>query len=286
MQELTYVVFALMDDGMPVKHQVLAVPMRCVSTRFAPNLCLSYDVRAFVHYLCHTYREHERDIGSIHSLMDYAGITTDYGKMQHQIRKAFNEQLSTPQWVNLITAVTNTDMIAGSSDMVRWFALKDKALNMCLPGAFGHWEQDEALIHRGDDGIVDTGGLSWLFSGIPSQPSQPSASAQYRYWVSASYEFGTLDAALFAGISCLTRIPWISLYFVSMNYEIAGLSASRLLFHGLYPDGSCNARIYDWFSEPAPSAYDKVLYSALPLPADPPGEWRCIRSQKLTLNQM
>lgn len=286
MQELTYVVFALMDDGMPVKHQVLAVPMRCVSTRFAPSLCLSYDVRAFVHYLCHTYREHEQDIGSIHSLMDYAGITTDYGKTQHQICKAFNEQLSTPQWVNLITAVSNDGMIAGSSDMVRWFALKDKALNMCLPGAFGRWEKEEAPILRGDDGIVDTGGLGWLFSGIPVQPSQPSASAQYRYWVSASYEFGTLDEVLFAGISCLTRIPWMSLYFVSMNYEIAGLSASRLLFHGLYPDGSCNARIYDWFSEPAPSAYDKVLYSALPLPADPPGEWRCIRSQKLTLNQM
>lgn len=286
MQELTFVVFALMEDGMPVKHQVLAVPMRFAARKFAPTLCLSYDIRAFVHYLCHTYREHERDIGSIHSLMDYAGITTDYGKMQHQIHKAFNEQLSTPQWVNLITAVSDDDMIAGSSDMVRWFALKDKALNMCLPGAFGRWEKEEAPILRGDDGIVDTGGLGWLFSGIPVQPSQPSASAQYRYWVSASYEFGTLDAALFAGISCLARIPWMSLYFVSMNYEIAGLSASRLLFHGLYPDGSCNARIYDWFSEPAPSAYDKVLYSALPLPADPPGEWRCIRSQKLTLNQM
>lgn len=285
MQELTYVVFALMDDGMPVKHQVLAVPMRCVSTRFAPNLCLSYDVRAFVHYLCHTYREHEQDIGSIHSLMDYAGITTDYGKTQHQIRKVFNDQLTATQWVNLITAVSDDDMTAERpSDIALWLALKNKALDMCLPDAFGHWEQDETHIRYGDDdSIVDTGGLSWLFAGAPSQPS---ASAQYRYWVSASYEFGTLDANLFAGISCLTRIPWMSLYSVSMNYEIDGLSASRLLFHGLYPDGSCNARIYDWFSEPAPSAYDKVLYSALPLPADPPGEWRCIRSQKLTLNQM
>ena len=95
-----------------------------------------------------------------------------------------------------------------------------------------------------------------------------------------------MDAALFAGISCLTRIPWMNLYSVSMNYKIAGMPSSRLLFHGLYPDGSCAVRIYDWFSEPGTPAYDKVLYSALPIPANPPGEWRCIRTQKLTLNQM
>lgn len=283
---MTYVLFALMSGWQPVKNQALAVPMAFNATRFAMNTYMSYEVGPFVRYLCHTYKKHEQDIGSIYSLMYYAGITADYGKTQHQICKAFNEQLSAPQWVNLITAVSNDGMIAKPFDKARWYALKHHALSMCIPGAFGYWAQDEAAIQYGDDSIVDIGGLSWLFADAPSQPSQPSASAQYRYWVSASYEFGTLDAELFAGISCLTRIPWMSLYSVSMNYEIAGLSANRLLFHGLYPDGSCNARIYDWFSEPASSAYDKVLYSALPLPADPPGEWRCIRSQKLTLNQM
>lgn len=286
---MTYVLFALMNnDGRPVEHQALAVPMAFEATRFAMNTHMSYEVGPFVRYLCHTYREHEQDIGSIYSLMYYAGITADYGKTQHQICKAFNEQLSAPQWVNLITAVSNDGMIAKPFDKARWYALKHHALSMCIPGAFGHWEQDETLLRYGDDdSIVDTGGLSWLFADAPSQPSQPSQSSiPYRYWVSASYDYGTLDAELFAGISCLTHIPWMHLSSVSMNYEIAGMSSSRLLFHGLYPDGSCAARIYDWSSDPAPSAYDKILYSALPIPANPPGEWRCIRSQKLTLNQM
>lgn len=281
MREVTFVVFALMNDGMPVKNQALAVPMRFAAIKFVPNLCLSYDIRAFVHYLCHTYRYHEQDIGSVHSLMYYAGITPAYGKTQHHTCKALNDELTAPQWVNLITAVSNDDMIAGPSDMVRWFALKNKALDMCLPGAFGHWEQDEASIHRGDDGIVDTGGLSWLFSNEPIQPS-----ASYRYWVPASYEFGTLDADLFAGISCLTHIPWMHLSSVSMNYEIAGMPSSRLLFHGLYPDGSCAARVYNWVPDDGNRAYDDVLYSVLPAMTGASGTWRCIRSQKLTLNQM
>lgn len=287
---MTYVLFALMSDGQPLKNQALAVPMAFKATRFAMDTCMSQEVGPFVRYLCHTYREHEQDIGSIYSLMYYAGITADYGKTQHQICKAFSEQLSAPQWVNLITAVTNTDMIAGSSDMVRWYALKYYALFMCIPGAFGHWEKSEAPIHRGDDDIVDTGGLSWLFADAPSQPSQPSA--PYRYWVSASYEFGTLDAALFAGISCLTRIPWVNLRAVCDGLPIAGESAQRLLFYGLYPDGSCDARIYDRASDPDnpvypnTDAYDGVLYSALPVMAGTSGIWRFNRSRLLTLNQM
>lgn len=284
---MTYVLFALMNGGQPIKNQALAVPMAFKATRFAMNTHMSLEVGPFVRYLCHTYREHEQDIGSIYSLMDYAGITADYGKTQYQICKAFNEQLSAPQWVNLIIAVSNDDTIAGPSDMVRWFALKNKALDMCLPGAFGYWEQDEASIHRGDDGIVDTGGLSWLFSNEPIQPS-----ASYRYWVPASYEFGTLDAELFAGISCLTHIPWVNLGAVCDGQSIAGESAQRLLFYGLYPDGSCDARIYDRASDPDnpvypnTDAYDGVLYSALPVMAGTSGIWRFNRSRLLTLNQM
>ena len=180
---MTYVLFALMSDGQPIKNQAIAVPMAFKATRFAMNTCMSQEVGPFVRYLCHTYREHERDIGSIYSLMGYAGITVDYGKTQHQLRKAFNDQLTATQWVNLITAVSDDDMIAERpSDVALWLALKNKALDMCLPGAFGHWEQDETHIRYGDDdGIVDTGGLSWLFAGAPSQPS-----VSYRYWVSAS----------------------------------------------------------------------------------------------------
>lgn len=286
---MTYVLFALMSGWQPIKNQTLAVPMAFKATRFALNEHMSLEVGPFVRYLCHTYRKHERDIGSIYSLMYYAGITADYGKTQHQICKAFNEQLSAPQWVNLITAVSNHVMLAEPFDKARWYALKHHALYMCIPGAFGHWEKDEAPILRGDDGIVDTGGLSWLFSGIPAQPS---ASAQYRYWVSASYEFGTLDAALFAGISCLTRIPWVNLRAVCDGQPIAGESAQRLLFYGLYPDGSCDARIYDRASDPDNPVYpntdacDGVLYSALPVMAGTSGIWRFNRSRLLTLDQM
>lgn len=287
---MTYVLFTLMRDGMPIKNQALAVPMAFKATRFAMNMCMSQEVGPFVRYLCRTYREHEQDIGSIYSLMYYAGITADYGKTQHQICEAFNEQLSTPQWVNLITAVSNDDMIAKPFDMFRWYALRHHALSMCIPGAFGYWSQDEASIQYGDDSIVDTGGLSWLFTDAPSQPSQPSA--PYRYWVSASYDYGMLDAELFAGISCLTRIPWVNLGAVSDGQSIAGESAQRLLFYGLYPDGSCDARIYDRASDldnpvyPNTDAYDGVLYSTLPVMAGTSGIWRFNRSRLLTLNQM
>lgn len=288
---MTYVLFTLMGDVLPIKNQALAVPMAFKATRFAMNTHMSLEVGPFVRYLCHTYREHEQDIGSIYSLMYYAGITADYGKTQHQICKAFNEQLSAPQWVNLITAVSNDGMIAKPFDMARWYALRHHALSMCIPGAFGHWESDETLIRYGDDdSIVDTGGLSWLFADAPSQPSQPSA--PYRYWVSASYDYGMLDAELFAGISCLTRIPWVNLGAVSDGQSIAGESAQRLLFYGLYPDGSCDARIYDRASDADNSAcsdiqgYDDVLYSVLPVMAGTSGIWRFNRSRLLTLNQM
>lgn len=288
---MTYVLFTLMGDVLPIKNQALAVPMAFKATRFDMNTCMSQEVGPFVRYLCHTYRKHEQDIGSIYSLMYYAGIIADYGKTQYQICKAFNEQLSAPQWVNLITAVSNDGMIAKPFDMARWYALRHYALFMCIPGAFGYWAQDEAPIQYGDDGIVDTGGLSWLFADAPSQPSQPSA--PYRYWVSASYDYGTLDAELFAGVPCLTRIPWVNLGAVSGGQSIAGESAQRLLFYGLYPDGSCDARIYDRASDADNSAcsdiqrYDDVLYSVLPVMAGTPGIlWRFNRSCLLTLNQM
>ena len=285
---MTYVLFALMSDGLPVKSQALAVPMAFKATRFVMDTCMSQEVGPFVRYLCHTYKEHDRDIGNIYSLMNYAGIAVTCELSQNDIIHAFNNQLSVPHWTNLITAVNDNSGLHLASARFRWYALGGHALSMCVPGAFGHWEPDETLLRYGDDdSIVDTGGLSWLFGDIPVQPSQP-----VQQWVPAVYEYGTLDEMLFAGISCLTRIPWINLEAISDGQPIAGKSAQRLLFYGLYPDGSCDARIYDRASDPDnpvypnTDAYDGVLYSALPVGAGTSGIWRFDRSRLLTLNQM
>lgn len=282
---MTYVLFALMSGGQPVKNQALAVPMAFKATRFAMNTCMSYEVGPFVRYLCHTYREHERDIGSIYSLMNYTGIDVTCELSQNDIIHAFDKQLSVPHWANLITAVNDNPGHLLTSARFRWYALGGHALSMCVPGAFGHWEPDETLIRYGDDdSFVDTGGLSWLFAASPAQPSQPSAF--YRYWVSTSYKFGTLDEGLFAGISNLTRIPWINLEAISDGQTIAGKSAQRLLFYGLYPDGSCDTRIYDRVPEGKHLVYDGALYSILPVTSDGNGIWSFSRKQILTLSQM
>lgn len=282
---MTYVLFALMSGRQPVKNQALAVPMAFKATRFIMDMCMSQEVGPFVRHLCHTYREHERDIGSIYSLMNYAGIDVTCELSQNDVIRAFDNQLSVPHWANLITAVNNNPGHFLIFTRFRWYALGEHALSMCVPGAFGHWEPDETLIRYGDgDSIVDTGGLSWLFAAPPTQPSQPSAS--YRYWVSASYNFGTLDEELFAGISCLTRIPWINLKAISDGQSIAGKSAQRLLFYGLYPDGSCDARIYDRTSEGTKMVYDSMLYSILSTTVDKSGMWTFRRKQVITLDQM
>ena len=277
---MTYVLFALMSDGQSIKNQALAVPMAFKATRFAMDACLSQEVGPFVRYLCHTYKEHDRDISSIYSLMNYAGIDVTCELSQNDIIHAFDKQLSVPHWANLITAVNDNPGYLLTSARSRWYALGEHALSMCVPGAFGRWEPDETLIRYGDDdSIVDTGGLSWLFAASPVQPS-----AFYRHWVPASYKFGTLDEELFAGISCLTRIPWINLEAISDGQSIAGKSAQRLLFYGLYPDGSCDTRIYDRVPEGKHPVYDGALYSILPVTSDGNGIWSFSRKQILTLD--
>ena len=263
MYKAAFVVFALMGahDALPLTNQALAVPVAGVSVETSKHSLWFPALGSFVKHLCRTYRYNEQDVGSIYSLMELAGVNTTREDSYTQRRIRFKQQLSAPQWMNLLTAVDN--MLVTSDfirPMVLWFTLRDKALDLYLPGAFGYWRDGAKLASTFGNEIVDTGGLGWLFDDMPVQPPQP-----VQQWVPAVYKYGTLDAELFEGVSCLTHIPWMDLVDVHGVNPVPKTDIRELIFYGLYPDGGCVVQTYKWGTVSVVDEPDKTLYSVLPL---------------------
>ena len=255
MHKAAVVVFTIMRDGMPVNNQVLAVPVADVSVKTRKHSLWFPALGSFVKHLCRTYRYNGQNVGSTYSLMELAGVNVNRNVYY------FEQQLSAPQWVNLLTAVNNTLVTSDfNHPMQLWFALRDRALDLCLPGAFGYWRHGatKPAPTFGNE-IVDTGGLGWLFDSSPVQPSQPVLQ-----WVPAVYKYGTLDAELFKGISCLTHIPWMDLVDVHGVNPVPDTDIRELIFYGLYPDGGCVVQTYKWGTASAVDEPDETLYSVLP----------------------
>lgn len=278
MHKASFVVFALMGkyDALPITNQALAVPVAGVSAGTGrPHLWFPA-LGGFVKHLCRAYRYNEQNVGSIYSLMEMAGVNTNRETSYTQRYNRFKQQLSAPQWVNLLTAVENTSLVAVdfTHPMLLWFTLRDRALDLYLPGAFGYWDRSAAPSPPVDNDLVDTGGLGWLFGAIPVQPSQP-----VQQWVPAVYKYGTLDAELFEGVSCLTHIPWMDLVDVHGVNPVPDTDIRELIFYGLYPDGGCMMRTYKWDTISSGDRPDDTLYSVLPPDTPANGLWHLDKMQ-------
>ena len=283
MRKASFVVFALMGahDALPLTNQALAVPVADVSAETGKHPLWFPALVGFVTHLCRMYRYNELDVGSIYSLMELAGVNTNREDSYTQRYNRFKQQLSAPQWVNLLTAVENSLV---SSDFIHpmqlWFTLRDKALDLCLPGAFGYWSDAKPTRLVNDD-IVDTGGLGWLFGAMPVQPSQP-----VQQWVPAVYKYGTLDAELFEGVSCLTHIPWMDLVDVHGVNPVPDTDIEKLIFYGLYPDGGCVVQTYKWGTASIDARFDSVLYTVLPPNPLAYGMWHLDKAQHFEFNKL
>lgn len=261
MHKASFVVFALMGahDALPLTNQALAVPVADVSADTSRHPLWFPALGGFVKHLCRMYRYNEQDVGSIYSLMELAGVNTNRETSYTQRYNRFKQQLSAPQWVNLLTAMGDTLVAVDfTHPMVLWFTLRDKALDLYLPGAFGYWGGGAKPTPLVDDDIVDTGRLGWLFGAMPVQPSQ-----SVRRWIPAVYKYGTLDAELFEGVSCLTHIPWMDLVDVHGVNPVPDTDIERLIFYGLYPEGGCVVQTYKWGTAPLDARFDSVLYTVL-----------------------
>lgn len=283
MHKASFVVFALMDtlDASPLTNQALAVPVAGASAETGKHPLWFPALGGFVTHLCRTYRHNEQNVGSIYTLMELVGVDTNRETSYTQRYNRFKQQLSAPQWVNLLTAVENTLV---SSDFIHpmqlWFTLRDKALDLCLPGAFGYWSSANPTLPVNDD-IADTGGLDWLFSAMPVQPSQP-----VQRWVPAVYKYGTLDAGLFEGVSCLTHIPWMDLMDVHGVNPVPDTDIERLIFYGLYPDGGCVAQTYKWGTASIATRFDPVLYTVLSPKHLAYGMWHLDKAQHFEFDKL
>ena len=280
----SFVVFALMSahDALPLTNQALAVPVADVSADTGSRPLWFPALGGFVKHLCHTYRYNEQDVGSIYSLMELAGVNANRETSYARRRIRFKQQLSAPQWINLLTAMDKTLVTSDfMHPMHLWFTLRDKALDLCLPGAFGYWGGGARPTLLADDDIVDTGGLGWLFGAMPVQPSQP-----VRQWVPAVYEYGTLDAELFEGVSCLTHIPWMDLVDVHGVNSVPNTDIKRLIFYGLYPDGGCVVQTYKWGTVSLDARFDSVLYTVFPPNPLAYGMWHLDKAQHFELDKL
>lgn len=284
MYKASFVVFALMGahDALPLTNQALAVPVAGVSADTGKHPLWFPALGGFVKHLCSAYRYHEQDVGSIYSLMELAGVNTPREDSYPRRRIRFKQQLSAPQWMNLLTAVD--DMLV-TSDFIQpmhlWFTLRDRALDLCLPGAFGYWRDGAKLASTFGNEIVDTGGLGWLFGDMPVQPSQP-----VQQWVPAVYKYGTLDAELFEGVSCLTHIPWMDLVDVHGVNPVPRADIRELIFYGLYPDGGCVVQTYKWGMASLDDRFDPVLYTVLPSDPLANGIWHLDKAQHFELDKL
>lgn len=280
----SFVVFALMSahDALPLTNQALAVPVADVSADTGRRPLWFPALGGFVKHLCRMYRYNEQDVGSIYSLMELAGVNANRETSYVRRRIRFRQQLSAPQWVNLLTAMGDTLAAVDFTHPMRlWFTLRDRALDLCLPGAFGYWRDGAKLAPTFGNEIVDIGGLDWLFGAMPVQPSQP-----VRQWVPAVYKYGTLDAELFEGVSCLTHIPWMDLVDVHGVNPVPDTDIERLIFYGLYPDGGCVVQTYEWGMVSLDARFDSVLYTVLPSAPLANGMWRLDKAQHFELDKL